>query len=311
MRGLVLGSPWFAGLAVLACASPARADHPPDPFAREYEVPAARDVGAAAGQFRAIGSGLLAYGRPGPSLGLHGTLELMTFAYLGVRASLESTLLRPDGDPMLLAGKVGPSLHLLPYRRFDVSLFFEGGVAGVDLTGSATAMPILSPGGTLEIGSRPGPSSAARPTSTGASTARPASRTATSASSAWAGWESRCEAGGRPRPRRRPRRPLRGGAPARARRGAGARADCAPAGRARRQGRVVAYARRLLVDHGWHMMVGFYGNLFALMRRAGVDPARAMVSMAGESHCYEPFDRAIHTMSSEGGRRAVAERFAV
>ena len=66
-----------------------------------------------------------------------------------------------------------------------------------------------------------------------------------------------------------------------------------------------------LVDHGWHMMVGFYANLFALMRRAGVDPARAMVSMAGESHCYEPYDRAVHTMSSEGGRLAVAARFAV
>ena len=151
MRGLAPGSTVLVGLAVLAAPSPARADHPPDPFAREYEVPAARDVGAAAGQLRAIGSGLVAYGRPGPSLGLHGTLELMTFAYLGVRASLESTLLRPDGDPMLVAGKIGPSLHLLPYRRFDVSLFFEGGVAGVDLTGSATAMPILSPGGTLEL----------------------------------------------------------------------------------------------------------------------------------------------------------------
>lgn len=148
MRGVLTGS---LALAVLASSTPARAEHPPDPFAREYEVPADRDVGAAAGQFRAIGSGLVGYGRPGAELGLHGTLELMTFAYLGVRASLESTLLRPAGDPMLLSGKVGPSLHLFPYRRVDVSLFFEGGVAGVDLTGSATAMPILSPGGTLEI----------------------------------------------------------------------------------------------------------------------------------------------------------------
>lgn len=148
MRRLLEGA---VVLAVSTSSIAAQAQHPPDPFAHEYEVPAERDVGAAAGQLRAIGSGLIGYGRSGPELGLQGTLELMTFAYLGVRASLESTLLRPGGDPMLLAGKVGPSLHLLPYRRFDVSLFFEGGIAGVDLTGSPTAMPILSPGGTLEL----------------------------------------------------------------------------------------------------------------------------------------------------------------
>jgi zeta-carotene desaturase len=66
-----------------------------------------------------------------------------------------------------------------------------------------------------------------------------------------------------------------------------------------------------VVDHGWHMMVGFYANLFSLMRRAGVEPSRVLASMAGESHCYEPSDHAVHSMSSEGGRLAVAARFAV
>jgi uncharacterized protein with NAD-binding domain and iron-sulfur cluster len=65
-----------------------------------------------------------------------------------------------------------------------------------------------------------------------------------------------------------------------------------------------------VVEHGWHMMVGFYANLFALMRRAGTDPARVMASMHGQSHCWEPWDRRVHTMSSEGGRLVVAERFA-
>ncbi|MGD0525026.1 MAG: hypothetical protein ABSE49_07775 [Polyangiaceae bacterium] len=148
LRCVLLGS---VTLALLTSSAAAGAQHPADPFAREYEVPREEDVGAAAGQFRAIGSGLVGYGRPGAELGLHGTLELMTFAYVGVRASLESTLLRPGGDPMLLAGKIGPSLHLFPYRRVDLSVFFEAGVAGIDLTGNATAMPIVSPGGTLEI----------------------------------------------------------------------------------------------------------------------------------------------------------------
>jgi hypothetical protein len=130
---------------------PARAAHPPDPFASEYVVPADRDVGTTAGQFRMIGSGLVGIGADSPQLGLQGTLELMTLAYLGVRSTLEWTALRPSGEPMLLAGKVGPSLHLLPYRPVDVSLFFEGGIAGIDLTGQATAMPIISPGMTFQV----------------------------------------------------------------------------------------------------------------------------------------------------------------
>jgi len=64
-----------------------------------------------------------------------------------------------------------------------------------------------------------------------------------------------------------------------------------------------------VVEHGWHMMVGFYENLFALMRRAGIERSQALASMQGESHCYEPADGRIHTMSSAGGRLAVAERF--
>jgi uncharacterized protein with NAD-binding domain and iron-sulfur cluster len=68
--------------------------------------------------------------------------------------------------------------------------------------------------------------------------------------------------------------------------------------------------RGSVVEHGWHMMVGFYDNLFALMQRSGVDRASALASMQGQSHCYEPTDGQIHTMSSEGGRLAVAERFA-
>lgn len=65
-----------------------------------------------------------------------------------------------------------------------------------------------------------------------------------------------------------------------------------------------------IVEHGWHMMVGFYRNLFALMRRAGIDRTSAMVSMQGQSHCFEPWDGAVHTLSSAGGRLAVAARFA-
>jgi hypothetical protein len=141
-------------VALALAPAVARAEHPPDPFASQYVVPPDRDFGTAAGQLRAIGSGLVAFGPAGPEVGLQGTLELMTLAYVGVRSTLEWTALRPSGQPMVLAGKIGPSLHLVPYRVVDVSLFFEGGVAGIDLTseaGPTTAAPILSPGATLQV----------------------------------------------------------------------------------------------------------------------------------------------------------------
>jgi hypothetical protein len=139
-------------LCVLLAARPARADHPADPFAAEYRVPGAREVGTTAGQFRIVGSGLLGVGRGGTELGLHGTLELMTFAYLGVRGSLQSSVLAADRAPFVLAARVGPSLHLLPYRRVDLSLFCEGGAALVEPgTKRQTGMPVIAPGLTLEI----------------------------------------------------------------------------------------------------------------------------------------------------------------
>jgi zeta-carotene desaturase len=66
-----------------------------------------------------------------------------------------------------------------------------------------------------------------------------------------------------------------------------------------------------LVEHGWHMLVGFYDRLFDLMRRAGIDRQRALATMHGDSHCYEPSAGEVFTMNSRGGKLAVAARFAV
>jgi hypothetical protein len=130
----------------------ADAFYPADPFAGDYELPVAREVGTTAGQFRIIGSGLMNLGGESPALGLHGTLELMTFAYLGVRGSLQTTLFGPNAEPLVFAAKAGASLHLLPYHLVDLSVFFEGGVGVVDPTKSnSTPMPLVSPGGTFEV----------------------------------------------------------------------------------------------------------------------------------------------------------------
>lgn len=132
--------------------SSASVDHPADPFAGTYELPRERELGATAGQFRMTGAGLLALGGEVPEFGVHGSLELLTFAYLGVRGSLQTTFTSADSEPLVFMAKTGPSLHLLPYRRFDLSLFFEGGVAVVEPTKkNSTPMAVMGPGGTLEI----------------------------------------------------------------------------------------------------------------------------------------------------------------
>ena len=126
--------------------------HPADPFAGEYAMPRKRQVGTASGQFHMVGSGMFTLGGKGPAFGLHGNLELMTFPYLGVRGSLQTTVFGIDAEPLVFAAKAGPSFHLLPYRRVDLSLFFEGGVAVVRPTKpDSTPMPIFSPGGTLDL----------------------------------------------------------------------------------------------------------------------------------------------------------------
>jgi hypothetical protein len=128
------------------------ASHPPDPFAEEYVVPKQEDVGTTAGQFRAMGSGTIGLGPSGPAVGAQGTLELMTFAYLGVRGTLAGDAFHREGDPGVWLAKTGPSLHLLPYRRFDIGAFFEAGIGVLDpVDDHRTAMPVLSPGGTIDL----------------------------------------------------------------------------------------------------------------------------------------------------------------
>jgi hypothetical protein len=126
--------------------------HPPDPFAGEYALPRKRQLGTTAGQFHMVGSGMITLGGKGPEAGVHGGLELMTFPYLGVRGSLQTTFAGPSSEPLVFAAKAGPSFHLLPYRRVDLSLFFEGGVAVVEPTKpKSTPMPMFSPGGTFDL----------------------------------------------------------------------------------------------------------------------------------------------------------------
>jgi uncharacterized protein with NAD-binding domain and iron-sulfur cluster len=62
-------------------------------------------------------------------------------------------------------------------------------------------------------------------------------------------------------------------------------------------------------EHGWHMMGGFYRNFGSLLRSAGVDVDKVRVSMRHQSHCFEPVNKRIHTMSGASGRFDVGARF--
>ncbi len=64
------------------------------------------------------------------------------------------------------------------------------------------------------------------------------------------------------------------------------------------------------VEHGWHMVVGFYERMRSLMARAGISRS-VLRTMGGQSHPYESFTGRIHTLDSSGGRLRFATSFAL
>ncbi len=76
-------------------------------------------------------------------------------------------------------------------------------------------------------------------------------------------------------------------------------------------GKAASYkdAKERLIEHGWHMFVGFYEKLPALIARSGASRAKAVMSMQGKTHVYEPARGQIFTLDSAGGRIATAWNF--
>lgn len=52
-----------------------------------------------------------------------------------------------------------------------------------------------------------------------------------------------------------------------------------------------------LIDHGQHVIVGWYREMKAFIRRAGVDVDARLVSNEGHTHVYEPRDGKVHELA--------------
>lgn len=144
-------SPAVDGAEQPAEVAPAPGAHPPDPFAAEYQpLPPAR-AGVAPGQYRFLGMGGAGYYRDA-HLATQGTIEAIGQPNLGVRGSLTATVPLGLTDAQVFAARVGPALHLLPYRKLDLGAYLEAGGAIVDvLRTRRTAMFALTPGVTADV----------------------------------------------------------------------------------------------------------------------------------------------------------------
>ena len=128
---------------------------PAYPFPEEYVVPQADEVGTTAGQFRAraLMGGTLAAElgqRNGIGLGMQTVVEGMLTSVVGLRGTGFASI--PfDSSPQILAARLGPSVHFLPYRRLDVGIFSDAGLATLDLfRANRTLYPVLGAGMTMD-----------------------------------------------------------------------------------------------------------------------------------------------------------------
>lgn len=63
------------------------------------------------------------------------------------------------------------------------------------------------------------------------------------------------------------------------------------------------------IEHGWHMVLGFYHRMKSLMARAGVSFEKAFSSMHHLGNCYERWSDRLHRVNGGGGDLQVIGRF--
>lgn len=140
-RGIL---PPIALLALLSCfiaplhAEAGPGNYPDDPFAHDREPLEPTEIGSGRGQSHLFALAALVDGDNSDHVYFGGQLgiEFQLHEFGGIRLSGFQELV--DGDGNQLAHKftslrVGPALHLRPYRRLDLGVYSEAGLLVIDV----------------------------------------------------------------------------------------------------------------------------------------------------------------------------------
>lgn len=145
-----------AALPLKAQDSPG--NYPEDPFAEERRHLAPTEVGTARGQTQFTALGALVSGPQSDDTFQGGQLstEFVLHEFMGIRNTVFQDLTGTDFsglDYRISSLRVGPALHLRPYRRVDIGSYAEGGIALLDLfeSGSSARAPEVALGGFISI----------------------------------------------------------------------------------------------------------------------------------------------------------------
>ena len=64
-----------------------------------------------------------------------------------------------------------------------------------------------------------------------------------------------------------------------------------------------------IIEHGWHMVIGFYHQMRGLMRRAGIDDTEALVSYQRQTYAHETYNRKVNSIKGGTSRLGTAKWF--
>lgn len=133
--GFLLSTALFASTP--AAAGDGLFPYPPDPFAQDRMPIRKQEVGSARGQTHLFVLGSLVDGRNADDIYFAGQLgiEFQLHEFGAIRISGFQELANGDGERLLhnfTSVRVGPALHLRPYRMVDLGAYMEGGVLFVD-----------------------------------------------------------------------------------------------------------------------------------------------------------------------------------
>ncbi|MFZ5756143.1 MAG: hypothetical protein ACOY3X_04535 [Pseudomonadota bacterium] len=146
------------GMPATAAAGEPAGPWPGDPLAHERARIKPVEIGSARGQNSVFILGALVDGDNSSDIYFGGQLgvEFQLHEFGGIRISGFQDLADSEGETLahkFSSVRIGPVLHLRPYRRVDLGAYFEGGVLVVDAVDgkSSAKAPELTTGGFINI----------------------------------------------------------------------------------------------------------------------------------------------------------------